>query len=82
MTPQDGFEAWSVGGRLSFLYTESWALARTLMADYPQPTVYFRGSRPFGWQFLVNRNVVAILLRRTKPPLQPTPDYQMAEVRH
>ena len=82
MTPQDGFEEWSVGGRLSFVYTESWVLARSLMADYPEPTVYFRGSKPFGWQFLVNQNVVAILLQRKKPPLQPFPDDQKAEMGH
>jgi hypothetical protein len=57
-------DIWDAGGDESYLYTEDWSVARGLRSEFPPPTVYYRGTQPFAWQFVVPKRIVAILRKK------------------
>ena len=58
------FDSWDAGGTEVYLYTEEWSAARELKSDFPHPTVYFRGTQPFAWQFVVPKRILPLLKKK------------------
>ena len=57
-------EHWDAGGDESYVYTESWNIAKELKREFRRCAVYIRGSHAFAWQFKVPKRLLKHLQLR------------------